>query len=220
MATILITGANRGLGLEFTRQYAAAGHTVIGTVRTGADKAELEATGADIMTLDVADRASIANFAKRLGDRTIDLFINNAGVMGPRQFDREGWAETLAVNSIAPVELAIQLKDNLAGGARKTMVALSSELGSIDRNQSGGLIAYRSSKAALNAAWKSLSVDWSEDGYTMVVVHPGWVQTDMGGKNATLTPEESIAGLIDVIEGLTPRDNGKFLNWDGEELPW
>ena len=220
MPNVLITGANRGLGLEFARQYAHDGWHVIGTARHPEKAEALHDVAHEVMALDMADSKSIEAFAAGLERRPIDLLIANAGMYGPHTFDAAQWAETLRVNTIAPTELAIALKQHVLSGSLKTMVALSSQLGSIADNDSGGMLAYRSSKAALNAAWKSLAIDWKEDGLTLVTVHPGWVQTDMGGANAPLTPEESVTGLRKVIAGLGPDKSGRFFNYRGESLAW
>lgn len=220
MSTIPVTGANRGIGLELAKQYRDAGETVIATVREGAYSAALEATGAEIMTLDTGDPDSIAAFAGALGDRAIDMLIANAGTYGPRDFDREAWLKTLAVNTIAPVELALAIKANLMAGERRVAIAISSEMASIADISAGHSIAYRSSKAALNSAWKTLSIAWAGDGFTLTMIHPGWVRTDMGGANANIDAPESISGIRRVISGLTRADNGAFLNYRGETMPW
>jgi NAD(P)-dependent dehydrogenase (short-subunit alcohol dehydrogenase family) len=140
--------------------------------------------------------------------------------MTPELVDRDSWLETLTVNTIAPLALAGALRRNLEQGRQKKLVAISSRLGSIACNDSGGLYAYRSSKAALNAVWQSLAVDWQAAGMICVVLHPGWVATDMGGPSADLQPPASVAGMRKVIEGLTPAANGQFFNYDGTGLPW
>ena len=223
MPTVLITGANRGLGLEFARQYAADGWSVIGTCRDPDTAGELRAIdGVRIETLDVADRAAVARFGERLAGATLNLFIANAGVMGgggamgPDY--AEEWLETLAINAVAPVLLAYALKDRLARGAKA--VAITSKMGSIADNGSGGAYSYRSSKAALNAAWRSLALDWKGDGIAAAVLHPGWVRTRMGGPNGLIDPEESVAGMRRVIAGLGLEQTGGFFNYDGAPIPW
>jgi len=220
MPTLLITGANRGLGLEFVRQYAAAGWKVIATVRNP-DRAEaLRALEGDIRIeqLDVSDVEAIRAFAARI-DEPIDHLICNAGVMGKySEVDPDSWAYTLRVNVIAPTILAQALVDRVAPGGK--VVAITSKMGSIGDNQSGGGIIYRSSKAALNAAWRSLAIDWQGRDLTVAMLHPGWVQTDMGGAQAPTPPEESIAGLRQVIAGLTRDRSGSFLDYQGNAIPW
>ncbi|MDH3474704.1 MAG: SDR family oxidoreductase, partial [Rhodospirillales bacterium] len=159
-----------------------------------------------------------------MADLAVDLLINNAGVYGPRDdtkkvaFDR--WGEVFEVNTIAPLRVAQRFLEQVARSERKLIVNISSRMGSIGDNTGGGEYIYRSSKAALNMVVKSLSVDLAGRGVTVVAFHPGWVQTDMGGPSAVITPEESVAGMRAVIEGLTPADTGRFLNYDGSEIPW
>ncbi len=220
MPTVLIAGANRGIGLEFARQYSAAGWTVIGTARDPDAATEL-AAAAEVHRLDTADPDSIAALAAAI-DRPLDLFLCVAGMFGPRQFsdDPAGFVATLATNAVGPTLLAHALKDRVLAGGRKRMVALTSRMGSIGENSSGGAVAYRASKAALNAAWASLAIDWRPEGLTLVVMHPGWVKTDMGGERAPVTPEDSVAAMRATIEGLTPDQTGSFLNADGSTIPW
>lgn len=221
MATVVITGANRGLGLEMAKQYAADGWTVIGTAREPEKAQELAAIDrVTVMRLDAADDASIEKFVRELGDQPVDLFVNNAGIYGPSEFDREAWLDLFNVNVIGPVRLATALKDNVARSADRKMVVISSQVGSIAENESGSMIYYRTSKAAVNQAWTSLAKQWQDDGLTLVMMHPGWVQTDMGGENADLTPQESVEGMRAVIDGLTHDQNGKFYDHDGREIPW
>jgi NAD(P)-dependent dehydrogenase (short-subunit alcohol dehydrogenase family) len=227
MPTLLISGASRGLGLEFVRQYAGAGWQVHATCRDPDNAAALQAVAGEVQVhrLEVTEKASLAQLALDLNGAALDLVIANAGVSGPRSMtpelvDRDSWLETLTVNTIAPLALAGALRRNLEQGRQKKLVAISSRLGSIACNDSGGLYAYRSSKAALNAVWQSLAVDWQAAGMICAVLHPGWVATDMGGPSADLHPSESVAGMRKVIEGLTPLVSGHFFNYDGAELPW
>jgi len=222
--TVLVTGANRGLGLEFAQQYAADGWRVIGTAREPEEAAELKATGARVVALDVADADSVARMAAELDGAPIDLLINNAGIMNraddPGDLDLDRIALVLDVNTLGPMRVTAALLPNLRAGRGKTVAAITSGLGSIASNTSGGFYGYRESKAALNMYTRSLAADLDDEGFTCIVMSPGWVQTDMGGPNATLTPEQSIAGMRKVIAGLTPADSGGFFNWDGERLPW
>lgn len=220
MPTLLITGANRGLGLEFARQYAADGWTVIATVRNPDRADDLRRVPGEIRVeqLDVADMDAIRAFAARI-DEPIDHLICNAGVMGKySEVDPDSWTYTLRVNVIAPTVLALALVDRIAPGGK--VVAITSKMGSIADNESGGGIIYRSSKAALNAAWRSLAIDWRGRDLAVAMLHPGWVQTDMGGTQAPTPPEESIAGLRRVIGGLTREQSGSFLDYQGNEIPW
>ncbi|MEM8918475.1 MAG: SDR family oxidoreductase [Pseudomonadota bacterium] len=221
MSTVLITGANRGIGLEMAKQYTDNGWNVIATARQPAEATRLNAIeGTEIVELDVAESASISNLADRLGDRPIDLFINNAGVYGPQDFDRGGWLDLFNINVVGPVELANAIRNNVAESDQKKMIVLSSQVGSIADNDTGSMMYYRSSKAAVNQAWKSLALQWQEEGLTLAMMHPGWVQTDMGGPQAPLTPQESVSGMREVIDGLSPEKTGHFYNYDGREIPW
>jgi len=220
MPTVLVTGAGRGIGLEFARQYAAAGWDVIGTVRNDAAAALPSAVRAE--RLDMRDHDAITGFAERLRGEPLDLFIANAGVTRPdgdTAADADGWLEVLDVNCVAPTFLARNLAP-LVIAARGKMIAISSQMGSIADNSSGGWNAYRASKAALNAAWRSMAVEMCGEPIAIAMLHPGWVQTDMGGPNATIGTAESVSGMRRVIEGLAPRQSGAFLSYRGETLPW
>jgi NAD(P)-dependent dehydrogenase (short-subunit alcohol dehydrogenase family) len=223
--TVLITGANRGLGYEFARQYAAAGWTVIGTARDPDEAAELKAiTGVRVEQLDVADAASMEALAKRLDGVAIDLLINNAGVGGGAgrigDLDLERVERILMVNAIGPMRVTQALLANLRAGQRKTVVNISSGLGSIEGNRGGGSTGYRESKAALNMFTRTIAGELRGEGFIAIAMSPGWVKTDMGGENANLEPETSIAGMRKVIAGLTPEQSGRFWSWDGEQVPW
>ena len=221
--TVLITGANRGLGLEFARQYAADGWTVIGTARRPADAEDLSALDVEVLQLDVADRESIAAFAASLDGRSIDLLINNAGIF-PRvseieNVDANDYLQTLVVNTLGPVLVTQAVMPNLRGGELKQVVNITSGLASIERN-SGGYYGYRESKAALNMFTSSLAAELGPDGFTCLALHPGWVRTDMGGANANLSPEESVSSMRAVLGKLTAEDNGRYLGYDGTEVAW
>ena len=223
--TILITGANRGLGLEFARQYAKAGWKVIGTARKPAEATDLADLGARVMQLDVADGESVAKLAAALEDQPIDLLINNAGMANRDGMDFEtlsfdGVERVLAVNTIGPMRVTRALLPNLRLGEAKQIVHISSGLGSIEENTDGGFYGYRESKAALNMFNRSLAVNLKDEGFTCVVMSPGWVRTDMGGPEANLSPEESITGMKKVIGGLTIEDTGTFQSWDGNDRAW
>jgi NAD(P)-dependent dehydrogenase (short-subunit alcohol dehydrogenase family) len=227
MPSLLISGANRGLGLEFVRQYAAAGWRVYAACRDPDKAAALKSIGpkVSIHRLEVGDKASLDALALDLQSVPLDLVVANAGVAGPRgmsaeMIDRDSWLETLAINTIAPLALAGAFKRNLEKGQGKKIIAISSRLGSIGANTNGGLYVYRSSKAALNAAWHSLAIDWRGAGLICAVLHPGWVATDMGGAGADLQPPESVTGMRRVIDGLTLESSGGFFDYSGAELPW
>lgn len=228
MPTVIVTGANRGIGLEFARQYAADGWRVIATCRRPDEAATLKAlAGVEVHTLDVGDPAAIQGFAAALAGERIDLLLNNAGIFGPdhpRQskdgIDPEGWLQTLRINALAPVLLTLALRDNLAKAEAPKVATVSSQLGSIGENGSGGMYAYRASKAAINAGNRSLAVDLKERNIACVVLHPGWVQTDMGGANAPVKPADSVAGMRRVIARIGLDDSGCFYGYDGREIPW
>lgn len=220
MPNVLITGANRGIGLEFARQYAADGWEL--TVTSREPSVELDAIGATVTSLDMSDLDAVERFGKSY-DRPLDLLIANAGTWGPMRIDgaeaaRE-WRDALAVNSIAPVLLAHMLLPRVIE-AKGTLIGITSKMGSVDDNGSGGYIAYRSSKSALNSAWRSLAIDNRAKGVIAAVLHPGWVQTRMGGSNAPLTVEQSVSAMRQTIAGLEPNDSGSFLNYDGTPIPW
>jgi NAD(P)-dependent dehydrogenase (short-subunit alcohol dehydrogenase family) len=226
MPTILLTGASRGLGVEFVKHYAAAGWRVHACARDPEAPA-LKAVKGDVRrhALDVTDFAATAKLASSLKGEAIDVLLANAGISGSEagelgKVDADVWVETFRVNALAPVKLAEVFVDHVAASQRKAMLAISSRLGSIGLNHEGGRYAYRASKAALNMAWKSLATDTKGRGLTCVVLHPGWVSTDMGGSAAPVTPPISVAGMTKVIEGLKPTDNGGFINYDGARFEW
>ena len=219
MPHVLITGANRGLGLEFARQYKEAGWEVTATARQSSP--ELDALDVRVEALDMQDLEAVEQFGKRL-DR-LDLLIANAGTYGPREVtsadEARDWAETFVTNTIAPFLLAQSVLPLVEASSGK-LIAVSTKMGSIEDNTSGGFIAYRSSKAALNAAWRSLAIEARNRGVAAAVLHFGWVQTRMGGASAPLEPEESVAGMRRVIDELTLGQSGSFLSYDGTTVPW
>ncbi|SMF94037.1 NAD(P)-dependent dehydrogenase, short-chain alcohol dehydrogenase family [Methylomagnum ishizawai] len=231
MTTVLITGANRGLGLEFCRQYAESGWRVLAGCR------EPETAGAlrgladsypqlSLHRLDLGQFGQIDALAQELADQPIDVLLSNAGVYGDSaqtgfgKLDYAAWRRVLDINLLAPVKLAEAFQPQLGLGSRKLIVALTSLMGSIADNTSGGSILYRSSKAALNAAMKSLSLELRPQGVGVLLLHPGWVKTDMGGPDAPTLPEASVAGMRRVIESYGPGDSGRFLDFQGRPLPW
>ena len=231
MPSVLITGANRGLGLEFARQYVADGWQVYAACRDPSSASELRRLAAakdqklEIMALDVTDGASIRAAAAELDGQAIDLPLNNAGVMGARgqtigNMDYEAWTKVLDANTMGPMRVSEAFVDQVARSKRKLIVTLTSGMGSLADNTSGGSIAYRSSKAAVNMVVRSLAIDLAPRGITCVVVNPGWVQTDMGGTHATLTPAGSVSKLRSLIETLGPAQSGKFFNYNGREYAW
>lgn len=231
MQTVLITGANRGLGLEFCKQYAAADWRVIATCRHPVEAGalrELARRHAQLQVhgLDVSDFSQIDSLSNALSDASVDVLINNAGIYtdtsgkGFGHLDYQAWSEAFWVNSIAPVKLAEAFLPQLKRSSKKLIVAIGSLMGSMTDNTSGGSLQYRSSKAGLNAAMKSLAIDLGPQGIGVLVLHPGWVRTDMGGKNALIDAEESVAGMRRCIEAFCLSQTGSFLKFDATELPW
>jgi len=229
--TILVTGANRGLGLEFARQYAADGWQVYAACRAPNDAKELQKLAATcggrmhLLAFDVTDTTSVRSAAGALGGEAIDVLINNAGVGGPRnerlgRLDYAAWERVLDVNTLGPMRVTEAFVDNVAKSREKKVVTITSGMGSIADNTSGGSYAYRTSKAAVNMVVKSLSLDLAPRGIVCIVMNPGWVRTDMGGARGTLSPEESIHAMRGVIAGLKPGDTGKFFNYNGKSYPW
>ncbi len=229
--TVLVTGANRGLGLEFARQYAAAGWRVFAACRKLTDAQDLQRVAAESdgrlrnLQMDVTDSASVRAAAAELKGEAIDLLINNAGVGGPPGqrlggLDYDAWARVMDANTLGPMRVSEAFLDNVAQSRQKRIVTLTSGMGSIEDNTSGGRYAYRSSKAAVNMVIRSLAVDTASRGITCIVMNPGWVRTDMGGEGGTLSPEESIKAMRSVIASLKPEDSGKFFNYTGKTYPW
>ncbi|MEK6701435.1 MAG: SDR family oxidoreductase [Planctomycetota bacterium] len=227
MPTYLITGANRGIGLQFARQITSRGDRVLATTRR---PAELPADVASIkgvtwLPLDVSDPASIDSLPSRLGGvNAIDVLINNAGVSSTikniAQLTAEELHKVFAVNSFAPLLVARALLPLLKVGSRKLIVNITSQLASITNNTGGSSYPYRASKTALNQLTASLSNELRPAGFTCLAIHPGWVKTDMGGQEAPLTVEQAVSHMLPVFDKATPAQSGKFLNYDGKPLAW
>jgi NAD(P)-dependent dehydrogenase (short-subunit alcohol dehydrogenase family) len=220
MPTALITGASRGIGREFVRQYRAQGWRVIATCR---DPKASEIDG-DVFPLDVADGTSVAALAKAVAGEAIDLLVNNAGISGPRGYDLgsipyDAWEEVLRTNTLGPLRVAEALLEPVARSERRLMAFLTSGLGSIGQG-GGGYYLYGSSKAALNKAVKSLSADLRSRGVGCLLLHPGWVRTDMGGPGASVSVEASVRGMRRVIEGWSMARSGTFVDYTGAAIPW
>ena len=230
MATVLITGTNRGIGLEFAKQFIARGDTLLATCRDIASATELDRLKVNneklqIFELDVSSQESMESLPEKLEGQAIDIFINNAGVYGPRDSEFGNvstgeWAKVFQINAKAPMILTQLLIENLHDGFEKKLIYISSKMGSIDDNKGGGSYVYRSSKAALNAVAKSIAVDLGNSGYSVAVLHPGWVQTDMGGPNALIDTGTSVSNMINVIDNLNAQNSGSFFNYDGVIIPW
>ncbi|MBS0195609.1 MAG: SDR family oxidoreductase [Planctomycetes bacterium] len=220
----LITGVNRGIGLELARQLAARGDTVLGTAREPETAAEAAKVVSRLVRLDVTDPAALAALGAALGDAPIDVLINNAGVSSSSKTLADCTAQELQrvfmVNSTAPILVAQAALDLLAKGKRKLIVNVTSQLGSISTNTGGSSYAYRASKAALNMLTRSMANELGPRGFICVALHPGWVRTDMGGANAPLVPARAVAALLRLVDRFDASDNGRFLNFDGTTLPW
>ena len=230
MTNVLVTGANGGLGLGFVTNYLGKNVNVVSTTRDIKSSRELLSLkerfpdNLEIFELDLLKESAGDTLANFLGERPIDILINNAGIgITNQHFEAvspKPWLEVLKVNLIAPLMVTQSIIDNVKKGVDKKIYFLSSQLGSIEDNTSGGMYIYRSSKTGLNQVVKSLSVDLKPQGITVVSLHPGWVKTDMGGPNAPVSIDESIEGMTQVIHTTDIRDTGRFLNYDGKELPW
>lgn len=224
MSTVLVVGASRGIGLEFARQYSEEGARVIATHRAPAAAAPLRALGAKPVALDVLDEQAVADFADQLAGEKIDVLILSAGVYGPRSsaiatpggldFD-----SVMQTNVRAPMQLIAMLAPNLVA-ARGKLAVLSSRMGSVSLMTSTAGWLYRASKAALNSALKSASLELGPQGVVCVAFHPGWVRTDMGGAGADIDASTSVTGMRRVLATANDSSNGKFLNYNGEQLSW
>lgn len=218
MPTVLITGANRGIGLEFAWQYSNDDWNVIATARHSSS--ELDALGVRVESLDLADADQVAAFAGKI-DGKLDLFIANAGTSHPKNTlgadNARDWQAMMMVNAIAPYQLGKALLPRMTDAGK--MIAISSGMGSIGDN-GGGWVPYRTSKAALNMAWSNLALEAKPRGIACVLFSPGWVKTDMGGAGAEITPEQSVSDMRRLIDRLTIDDSGKFLRRNGSEIPW
>jgi NAD(P)-dependent dehydrogenase (short-subunit alcohol dehydrogenase family) len=229
-STILITGANRGIGLELCAQFARDGWQVIACCRNPAAAAELQNLGeryksVEIHALDVTDYDRLRALAEDLDGRPIDILLSNAGIYGRKgiafgDVDPGEWREVLEVNTIAPLMLVQAFVDHVASSRQKLVAVISSKVGSIADNSSGGSYLYRSSKTAVNQVVKSLSIDLAGRDIAVVSLHPGWVQTDMGGPNAEISPAESVAGLKSILQSAGRAQSGQFLEYNGMPIPW
>lgn len=235
MPTAVITGANRGIGLELTRQYLDDGWTVYALTRNSSPELDALAGSDDleIISADLTSDASLTAAVAGIRANAVDLLINNAGTMGDGSFETEGfkfqsfgrfnrdeWRRVFDINVFTPQALTELMVDKLASAEHGVVVTLSSMLGSNELNTSGSLYAYRASKAAVNAIMRSMGHDLGRRGVIAVALHPGWVRTDMGGANADVPVTESVSGLRDVIAALKPDDGGAFIAFDGTRMPW
>lgn len=228
---ILITGASRGIGLEMVRYGMDQGWDVLACCRNPqqAEKllsvAQLSNGRVSVYLADMSELATLQALAYELRHEAIDMLINNAGVYGSDknqfgQVDVYDWLETFKVNSIAPMKMSELFIEQLAMGQSKVIACLSSKMASMDDNTSGGSYIYRSSKAALNAVVKSLSIDLADRAIKCVALHPGWVKTDMGGSNAEISTKESVTKMFKTLLALKDEDSGRFIDIDGSTIPW
>ena len=228
--TILITGSNRGIGLELVHQYAAQGWQVLACCRhpdqaTALNRLRDTFPGITLHMLDVAQQDQVQKLAARLQDCPIDILFNNAGIYGPDDAvfgntDEARWLECLHVNVIAQMKMMEAFVTQVAASQHKLIAAMSSKMGSMADNGSGGSYIYRSSKAALNAVMKSAAIDLAPRGVKVAILHPGWVQTDMGGPNAEITVTESVGRIREILATITPENSGTFFDIDGSVIPW
>lgn len=228
MSVIFITGANRGIGLSLTQQYLKGNHKVYATYRDASSAAELlslaeHSSNLICIQLEITDYQAVEQLPSQI--ESIDILINNAGYYGPKGYglgntDVEEWRRVFEINTIAPLKLVETLLPLIESSDVKKIACLSSRVGSMSENTSGGGYIYRSSKAALNSVVKSLSNDLTDNGFTVLALHPGWVQTEMGGPNALIDTETSAQGLVTVIESSNTEVSGHFFNFDGSEIDW
>jgi NAD(P)-dependent dehydrogenase (short-subunit alcohol dehydrogenase family) len=228
--TILITGANRGIGLKLSEQFAEDGWQVLACCRNPADAGELQALSdkglaIEIHALDVTNYEQMAALAGQLGDRPIDILLNNAGIYGSKgtgfgDIEAQEWRQVLEVNTIAPLMLVQAFVEQVAASRQKLVAVIGSKVGSIADNTSGGSYIYRSSKTAVNQVVKSLSIDLADRGISVISLHPGWVQTEMGGPNAEISTDESVSGLKNILQTAGLGQSGQFIEYDGSSIPW
>ena len=226
MATVLVTGASRGIGSELVKQYSADGAEVIACVRDTAAAPGLDGVkgNARVVQMDTGSPESIAAAAAQVGDQALDVVINNAGYVGGAKqgiddVDLDEWHRTLDINTIGPLLIARAFKANLAASGDGKLMNVTSQLAA-STWPFGGMLVYSSTKAALSKVAQILALDWKEDPITVALVHPGWVRTDMGGPNAEISAEESASGIRALIAGMTKADSGKFYKWNGDIHPW
>ena len=232
METTLITGANRGIGLEFSRQLAEDGWCVLACSRELEKSDALNKLAAEyperitLYALDVTDHGQIEKLSQTLANKPIDLLINNAGVfpdINDRSFgqtDYDSWAHAFLVNTMAPLKMAEEFIAQITQSSRKTIVTITSKMGSVADNGRGGSYIYRSSKSAVNMVIKSIAIDLESNDIISVLLHPGWVRTDMGGPSGLISVEQSVSGMLSVIREVTSADSGKFIAYDGQIVPW
>ena len=228
--SILVTGSNRGIGLELVKQYADAGWRVYACCRKPELASELNQLSDNnaqisVHALDVSDTSQINVLEKELKGKAIDILLNNAGIYGPNDArfgntNEQQWLECIRINTIAPMKVMEAFVENVAASQRKLIATMSSKMGSMADNGSGGSYIYRSSKAAVNAVMKSASIDLKPRGIKVAILHPGWVKTDMGGPDAEITSEECVNNLRKNLGNVSLDNSGTFFEIDGSVIPW
>ena len=228
MDTVLVTGSNRGLGYEFVKQYSESGCNVLACCRNMDKARDLKilsenSTNIEVYQLDVGNFKDIIRLSKELQNKKIDILINNAGIYRSSNLgnlDREEWIESFKINTIAPYQIIEAFLTQVTNSDLKKVVSITSKMGSIDDNTSGGSYIYRSSKTALNSMMQSLRHDLKSQGIATLTLHPGWVRTDMGGMGGWIDTFESVQGMIKQINNLTINDSGKYLDYAGKSINW
>jgi NAD(P)-dependent dehydrogenase (short-subunit alcohol dehydrogenase family) len=231
MPIVLITGANRGLGFEFASEYLADGWRVFAACRRPEEASALQKLSKSsggklsILEMDVTSGGSVSSAASQFGNGALDVLINCAGVAGKSgqntgHVDYRDWAHVFDINTMGPLRVLEAFIEHLAKSERKLAVTITSAMGSLADNTYGGYIPYRSSKAAVNMVMRSAAIDLAPRGIICVLLHPGWVRTDMGGPKAPLTAQESVSAMRRLIAAFGPKDSGKFYSYEGREYPW
>ncbi|STX28878.1 oxidoreductase with NAD(P)-binding Rossmann-fold domain [Legionella beliardensis] len=226
MKTALITGANKGLGLEFARQLKDKGYYILGCCRNPSEAQELKALADELIQLDVTSDKDIASLKQTLNDRPIDLLVNNAGTSGEQgvtlgNINRENFLNVININCLSVVKLSDALLTNIQASQEKSILVISSDMGSISENKRGRSYAYRASKAALNCVMRSFAIDVQDRGVHVMLINPGWVKTAMGGPNAPLDVQTSVVGILKQVEKeLTHSHAERLLNYDGRVIAW
>lgn len=228
MGTVFITGANRGLGLEFVKEFSEKDYEVIATCRdpnSSSDLTNLAKSNLKIQLhqLDVSNTKNIQDLSNHLKNKPIDILINNAGIYRSGSFNsvnKDSWVESFITNTIGPYEVIEYFLPNVLQGRERKVVSITSKMGSIDDNTSGGSYIYRSSKTALNSMMRSLTHDLKTNDIATMTLHPGWVRTDMGGPGGWIDVKESVSGMINQISNLSLQNTGRYIDYAGKPIKW